>query len=275
MAQRCVQVVERFLSKLYSNIFEKSGERRITVPSPLYPDDIFLVSYPKSGSTWVRFILTHLILSESDDPVDFATVQEVTPDIHMVGSYGISLNVQRPRVIKSHAAFTPHYPKVVYLVRDGRDVAVSFYYHQKKMSGYHGTFRDFIEAGCNHRPAWSEHVNSWLYQDHKIPLLCIRYEDLLANGPDQIRKLCSFCGIDATDDKITRALRLSEFNRLKRLEQEEGLGYVNQGDTNYRFIRKGEKGDWESHFDAESKEVFKRRHQTTLERLGYTDGSDW
>lgn len=266
-----VQAVRRVLNFLS----DESDKAASCVPAEVYPDDVFLVSYPRSGNTWVRFILTHLILRRFDDSVDFKTVQEVTPDIHMVEPYEISLDVPRPRIIKSHAGFVPEYPRVVYLLRDGRDVAVSFYFYRKKMSGYDGTFRDFIEADCDYHLSWSEHVETWLFREHEIPILCIRYEDLLANGLAQIRKLCSFAGIDATEDGIAEALRLSQFSRLRRLEEKRGLGYVDGGDESYRVIRKGKKGDWKSHFDDDSKRIFKRRHQRTLEELGYADDSNW
>lgn len=268
--------IRRVLGRFFDESSSEPPDRRPDFIAPeIYSDDVFLVSYPRSGSTWVRFVLTYLMLGRFDDSVDFQTVQEVTPDIQMVKPSGISLDVPRPRVIKSHAAFVPDYPNVVYLLRDGRDVVVSFYYYCRKRSGYDGSLYDFIEANCDYHVSWSEHVESWLAGQHDMRFLCIRYEDLLADGLAVMRNVCSFAGISATDDEIAEALRLSRFSRLRRLEEDRGLGYVDGGDEQYRFIRKGEKGDWTSHFDARTKRVFKRLHQPALEKLGYADSSNW
>ena len=268
-------MITRGIRRIRSFFSRRPNTGRVCVPPEIYPDDVFLVSYPKSGSTWVRFIITYLILGTFDDSVDFKTVQEMTPDIHMVEPYGISLDVPRPRIIKSHCAFVADYPRVVYLVRDGRDVAVSFYHHQKKMRGYSGTFQEFVEADFQWSPSWSQHVDSWLFGHHASPVLPIRYEDLSIDAADLVEELCSFAGIPATSTEIESALHWSRFDRLRRVEEERGLGYVDGGNDNLKFVRKGERGNWDSLFDDAAKRIFRQRHQATLQRLGYVTSPDW
>ena len=43
----------------------------------VYPDDTFLVSYPKSGNTWVRFLLSNLLFPQED--VGFANINRLLP----------------------------------------------------------------------------------------------------------------------------------------------------------------------------------------------------
>jgi estrone sulfotransferase len=265
-----------YLRKTYykfRRLLGKSLARR-WVPDPLYPDDTFVVSYPRSGNTWMLFILTHLKL-KSDTPVDFKLVQETIPDIHMVDRYGISLDVPRPRIIKSHASFAKDYPKVVYLVRDGRDVAVSFYHYQQKFSRFDGTLYNFIKYDFNYYIPWSDHIISWLFREHKIPILCVRYEDMLTDGLAQIRRLCGFLGLESTDEEINRVLELTKFNKMRKIEENQGLGYMGDGKEGQRFIRKGKSGDWKVYFDQKTKELFKSKYQFVLERMGYVEDENW
>ena len=86
----------------------------------IYPDDVFLVSYPRSGNTWIRYILAHLLAPY--EVID--RNRTLYPDIYVPINWQ---KVTMPRMIKSHEPFTKEYPKIIYLMRDGRDVACSYY----------------------------------------------------------------------------------------------------------------------------------------------------
>src|SRR5437588_5980082 len=98
--------------------------RRLTV----FPDDVFIVSYPKSGNTWARFLIGNLF--HDDEPVTFANVEERVPSIYVHPDRALR---RLPRILKSHECFDPRYRRVIYIVRDPRDVAVSYYHHCIKM----------------------------------------------------------------------------------------------------------------------------------------------
>jgi len=90
----------------------------------VYPDDTFLVSFPRSGNTWTRFLVCNLI--NPDDPVNFAQLESRIPEIYDVTDRALRA-FPRPRIIKSHECFDPRYKKIVYIVRDPRDVLISYY----------------------------------------------------------------------------------------------------------------------------------------------------
>src|SRR5438874_11935634 len=94
----------------------------------VYPDDVFLVSYPKSGNTWVRFLIANLI---SDIPVTFLNIEQRIPSIYILPDRALRA-MPKPRVLKSHECFVPRYRNVIYIVRDPRDVAVSYYHYNLK-----------------------------------------------------------------------------------------------------------------------------------------------
>ena len=99
--------------------------RNLTV----FPDDVFLTSYPRSGNTWTRFLIGNLIYQ--DEPVTFANIESRLPEIYFNSDHYLR-SLPRPRILKRHECFQPQYPRVIYIVRAPRDVAVSFYHHNVK-----------------------------------------------------------------------------------------------------------------------------------------------
>ncbi len=90
----------------------------------ILPDDVFLVSFPKSGNTWARFLLANL--TRPEQPATFANIHLLIPDPSWTTKKELD-RLPRPRIIKSHECFDPRYRRVIYIVRDPRDVAVSQY----------------------------------------------------------------------------------------------------------------------------------------------------
>ena len=95
----------------------------------IFPDDVFLVSFPKSGNTWTRFLIANL--AHPEQPASFANLYELVPDPEGTPKR-IFDRIPRPRIIKSHECFDPRYPRVIYIVRDPRDVALSQYHYHRK-----------------------------------------------------------------------------------------------------------------------------------------------
>lgn len=122
---------------LYDERAIRIGLRRV------YEDDVFVVCYPKSGNTWVRFLLGHML--HPGKTLTFETLRRgVVPDIHRARAE--IDRMARPRYIKSHFPAYTSYPRMVYIYRDGRDVMVSFFIRQSELGGFHGSFSEFIRS---------------------------------------------------------------------------------------------------------------------------------
>ena len=165
------------------------------------PDDAFIVSYPRSGNTWTRFLIANLMHPDRD--VTFANIESLIPDATALSNKALK-RVPRPRLIKSHEYFEPRFRKVVYLVRDPRDVALSLYDFRRKCRSVEDTCP--IERYVSERfvpgdldISWGEHVGSWLATRTNHPgFLLVRYEDLQQDTSRELRRMANLLGVAAS-----------------------------------------------------------------------------
>ncbi|MFW9875970.1 MAG: sulfotransferase domain-containing protein [Candidatus Thorarchaeota archaeon] len=235
-----------------------------------FPDDTFLVSYPKSGNTWVRFLICNYL---NNDGCDFLKISQMIPELN-VEENSLS-KCLKPRIFKSHLPHQPDYKNVIYLVRDGRDIAVSYYFHlikQKKMDR-NTQFSEFINKfnrGELQFGSWSAHVISWL--KHKTErFLLIKYEEVLNNPQKELEKILHFLGIEINFQKIKTAIETSSFYRMSQLEHEQQSMVPTLADSilDIPFIRKGIAGDYLNYFNKEQEAEFIKIHFEALKRLDY------
>ena len=236
----------------------------------IFSSDVFLVSYPKSGNTWLSFILANLLKQNKDEIIDFYSVVRYIPELE-VHSNHLS-QCSHPRVIKSHQLYNKGFPKVIYCVRDGRDVYVSYYHHLKKRLPVETSFSEFLRKQDLYPSRWHTHVNSWIKQSNI--LLVIKYEDLLRNPYNEVDKINRLVyGSRFNEEEILNAIEWSSFENMKRLEFERGRAFKSRLDAQKAttFVRKGIQGDWKNYFSTEDENFFMLEAGSTLESLGYLD----
>lgn len=260
------------LTKLKNKIINlASGKKKKVKKIQTFPDDIWLVSYPKSGNTWLRFIIANYL---TNNQCNLKSVNRIVPDIHYNANN--CLKIERPRFIKSHLPFTPDYKKVVYLVRDGRDVAVSYYFHLMKFRNIPKSteFADFVkkfnQGSVGHFSSWSNHVNSWL--DHQPEqFMLVKYEDLKTDIVAQMTQILDFAGITIDDFKLKSAIEASHFDQMKSLEQKQQHEFkaLANSDTDIPFMRSGKAGEWEKFFNDNLHTNFLKINSKALKRLNY------
>lgn len=247
-------------------------ERDITV----YPDDVFLTSYPRSGNTWMRFLVGNLI--HETEPVTFLKLERLLPDMYIHSDRDMR-SMPRPRVIKSHECFDPRYKRVVYIVRDPRDVAVSNYHWELKKGSFPDGFpmQEFVRRwmaseywprlGC-----WGDHVASWLSTRRNHPdFLLIRYEDLMARPQPELAKIARLLRIDPTPERLARAVELSSADRMRKLESTQGGKWLQTKYTRQDapFVRKASSGGWKAVLPKESVALIESTWQAQMSELGY------
>lgn len=243
----------------------------------MFPDDIFVVSYFRSGSTWSRFLIGNLI--HQHEPVTFANIERLVPAI-----YNLPDRVLRrlPRVLKSHECFDPRYPRVIYVVRDPRDVAVSFYYYCLKMGvipeGY--LISEFVDrfvasqiiGYADRHGCWQDHVLSWLrLREGKPNFRLVRYEDLLVDPAKELTSFAPMLGIDPSPERVERAVRLSSASHMQSLEREQSKqwGVTKDSRQDIPFVREAKSGGWRKKLSATSVRTIEQAWGATMKELGY------
>jgi len=248
----------------------------------VYPDDVFLVSYPRSGNTWTRFLLGNLL--DQNNPVTFSNIESRIPEIYFNRDRFLR-QLPRPRMLKSHESFQPHYPRVIYVVRDPRDVAISFYHHNVKARNIPDDYPmdDFVPrfiAGEFDRKfgSWQDNVLSWIALRGKSEnFVMLRYEDMKRDTAAAIRRIaaflerCSFRHIDTSPEAVKRAIDLSSPERMRALEkQESGSWVLTKGTRSDKpFVRSATSGGWKAQLSPASVAAIESAWSGLMQQLGY------
>ena len=264
-------VASRFYAGLRYLAAQDTPGRRLIV----HPDDVFLVSYPKSGNTWVRLLVANLT-----HPVEQVTLVGADRIIPSVDGQSRKFFEQmpRPRVIKSHYPFCQNYKRVIYVVRDPRDVAVSQYHFQIKRRVLEEGFPidefipSFIAGEVCAYGSWGENVASWLGARQGDPnFLLVRYEDLLHRTLEEVDRIARHLSLVRTPELLKVAIERSSAKRMREMERQEGTLWASTKDTrqDLPFVRAAIDGQWRSALSAASVEKIEAAWGEMMELLGY------
>ena len=229
------------------------------------PNDVFIVSYPKSGNTWVRFLLANLLAPEKQ--ISFRNIEDYVPNIYK--SSATLEEREGRRYIKTHHPCYDLYPKTVYIYRDGRDALVSYYHYATGKKVFAGTFADFIFSPFVEQfSSWKEHVTSALdfASEHPDRILMLQYEEMLGQALACAARVTAFLEMECDERAIAQAVEKSSFDRLKRVEQTFGGENLIKPLT---FFRSGKSGQWHEYFTSEVYERYMQENGAILRRVGY------
>jgi len=243
----------------------------------VYPDDTFIVSYPRSGNTWTRFLVASLV--RPAEPVSFANIERIIPDAEAQSSRYLK-RIPRPRVIKSHQYFDPRFKKVIYVVRDPRDVALSYYDFQRKYRQIEDSYptpryiRDFVAGrlGTGDWGTWAENVGSWLgARDGQPGFLLLRYEDLISETARELARVADFLDIEVTPGLLATTIERGSAHRMRQLERNQASQWVSTKDKrpDIPFIRTASSGGWKKLLLPESASEIESAWGPLMRRLGY------
>jgi Sulfotransferase domain len=218
--------------------------------------DAFLVSYPKSGRTWLRYLLSCYFAQVSNlgfEP-DLRTTFRVLPNFDRDAERGLPVfvgrsdNVSVPLIAVSHRQFTGQLfagRPVIILVRDPRDVCVSAYFHETKHKHrFSGSIAEFIEDDTYGIPAIVRYHNGWAKGMEGSRSLVISYEEMSSNTDTTVRQILEFLGQPVDDAALTKAIEQARFSKMQKTEKKTGIpGHeYDRSDEDSLRVRKGKVG---------------------------------
>lgn len=273
--------------------------KRVFVRPNKYNHAAFLFSYPKCGRTWLNLQMGRAISQHFK--VNY-------PNIMRLGEMA-KLNPQIPSIRLTHED-QPHRKrpdeltkvksrfagkKVIFMVRDPRDVFVSYYFHkskrekprsfwwfQKKRRETHtpfsGSLSDFLKEDIGGFDTIIRYYNIWA-ENKNLPkeFMIVRYEDMKKDPNTVLRKVLDFVGLECiTDAEVADAVEYAKFENMKKIESGNAVGSykLKPGDKNdndsYK-VRKGKVGGYIEYFTPEEIELLNKKMADNLTPLyGYS-----
>ncbi|XP_055704043.1 luciferin sulfotransferase-like [Phlebotomus papatasi] len=271
-----------FLPSFYENMAERIENFEVR------PDDVWVVTYPKCGTTWTQEMVWQICNNLDYEGGKVALERRfpylevgclLSRDIPMEDEISFLEKMPSPRFIKTHlpAHLLPPQiwtvkPKIVYVARNAKDTAISWYHHYVNFQHYSHSFSDFMEAFLDDKidfsPYHSHIIDFWnLRREQNI--LFLTFEDMKHNHPKVIEETARFFGKTYTKqeiDKLADHLAFEKFSKNPAVNKEyilkavEDICKVKMVDQNFRITRKGAVG---SHKEEMSQELIDKFNKWT------------
>jgi len=232
--------------------------------------DVFLASYPRSGNTWTRFLLTEILATEnaSFDNVNFA-IPEM--GIHVRAELTLPSG---GRLIKTHELYRSEYKRAVYLVRDFRDVVLSQFSRERELGMHNMSLVEylplFLEGKLSGFGAWQNHLPSWI--DSPLAangdMLIIKFEEMRRDPEAAVSRIVQFLGYNVPAGVIRQAI---ENNSVERMQAKEDAAKTlpKSNREEGRFVRKGAIAGWREKMSEEMLRLADQQAGEVLVRMGY------
>lgn len=240
------------------------------------PDDVFIATAPKSGTTLMQMMLYQLT---TDGSMSFPHIDSVSPffelDFLRGAQPGFHERFPSPRIFKTHLYYEhlpPGATRIVYMVRNVWDVAVSSYHHETLVNGMDvdfGMFLDRYLAGQTRFISWFGHLESWWPHRNDPNVLFLRYEEAIRDLEGTVRKVAAFCGIPIDEREMPRILERCGLEFMKRYDAkfDPRMRRVISGESG-TFIREGKAGKGRQALSERHQEEIGRRLDALANKLG-------
>ncbi|KAJ8339917.1 hypothetical protein SKAU_G00345500 [Synaphobranchus kaupii] len=275
-----LDVTETFCQITFPGHLHTQESLRYATDFQFRDTDTLIVTYPKSGTTWMQQALT-LLFNRGD-----ATVSQTVPNwarapwLEQYYCPEVLKASQGPRIITTHLPYHLLAPslqgsraKVIYVTRNPKDVAVS-YYHFHKMANFlpqPGSFEVFLNKfldGTLNYGSWFDHVKGWTSQakDNRN-FFYITYEDMWQDLKGSLERISTFLQCPLEAEELNSTQRHCSFSSMK---ENAMVNYTQISEeimdhSKGQFMRKGKIGDWKTMFTEEQSRHFDQVFESEME----------
>ena len=212
-------------------------------------NQIFLVSFPKTGRTWLSYMLREI---ESKKNIDLNyIISHDFSEIIIESGFRQDSNI----IFKNTNRYFYRRAKVIFLVRDPRDVIVSHFHQVTKRAKNPLQFSSISSFVRNKSLGFNRIIhfyNLWCKQKH-IPksFYLIKYEDLVNNGENELKKLLSFFNVNVSSNLIDQVYSESNAKKMRQKELQNKLSDFNNfgKQINQLKVRKAKVGNYKDELD--------------------------
>ncbi|XP_037569834.2 sulfotransferase 1C2-like [Dermacentor silvarum] len=265
--------------------------------------DVFIMGFPKTGTTWLHFMVRRLLNKDDETPLESAAACAPGVSFLEIAGAGNVESLRRPgAVIKTHLLFEnvrfSEKARYIYVLRNPYDTCVSFYHHLRKGSSRYSdmSFDDFFEQfidGYVYPGDYFDHLTSWLGQRSKANFLFITYEDIVRDPRSSALRIAAFldkrlemtlskdeAALDAflqtTSADVMKAIFRDAYAARQR-DMASGSSHSKSANHNQitspcepderasgrNIVRKAVVGDWKNYFSASQTERMKAKMAST------------
>ncbi|XP_078504639.1 amine sulfotransferase-like [Lissotriton helveticus] len=248
---------------------------------PVRDSDVFLVTYPKSGTAWTQQILCSIYheghLNKTEN---IATVDRMPWIEYNIRKVDID-QMPSPRLLTTHL---PHYlvpkglknkkAKIIYVTRNPKDNMVSYYHYgnmiRESIEEPTVMLEEHFENYCTGKVvggSWFDHVKGWHSHKGDFNILFLHYEDMMKDLRGAVLKISSFVGKDLDDQTVDAIVEQATFKNMKNdpLANYEYVGpEATKPPKKINFLRKGTIGDWKNVMTVAQNEKFDKIFQEKM-----------
>jgi hypothetical protein len=231
------------------------------------PDDVFIVSYPKAGTTVMQMMLHNIV---GDGSMDFEHIDTVVPwfEVKFLSDVTYYDGLPSPRVFKTHFTFAklPRNALYIYLLRNPKDTCVSYYFHIMSAARRRlplGLFVARFLRGHAGEPSWFKHLEACCRPRHRERVLLVNYDDFANALGDVVDQVSAFFGYKLDEQKRIKVIERCSFGFMKRHSEKFDPRNASGGSVIEKtdFIRKGMPGDWVNHLTPALASVIDQRFE--------------